>query len=46
MIERSALVPAEMSVVSFCWRLSQGTTSIWIVVPGLAAWKAFAAASK
>ena len=44
---RAALhAPAEMSVVNFCCRLSQGTTSIWIFVPGLAASKAFAASSK
>ena len=41
MIDRSALVPAVMSVVSFCSSTSHGTTSNLTVMPGLAASNSF-----
>ncbi len=42
MIEMSGLVPPEMSVCSFCNRLSQLTTSTLTVMSGLALWKSSA----
>ena len=46
MMAMSALTPAEMSVVSFWSSTSQGTTSIWMSVPGLAASNWVARSSK
>ncbi len=46
MIEMSGAVPPAMSVVSFCSRLSQFTTSILMSISGLAASKSLAMPSK